>query len=330
MMLMKNIIYCCFIFCAALFSQNISSNKIKQDTDNTEYFEMLDKVFNKISANYVDSINSSEIIVSGIKGLFSPLDPYSKFLTGRGKENLDILRTGKYGGVGIKIGLVKDTLTVISVYEESPAYSEGIFPADQILKIDSTSTEKLSVRDASSLIKGEMGTKVTFHLYRPSAKSKFSIDLMRAQIKVKHLPYFGIDDNGVGYIRLTKFSKNSSKDFKTALNVMNNNKRIYGSNTKNNISAGKGLLLQLSNPAIIEEVKLESIEFLDEYSEIIPLNIFELDSASVDKEFDVFTDLPSESIFLSKDRDTRGNIRYLNIWYNAGLLEFVLSGIILS
>ena len=67
------------------------------------YLKMLEEVFNKVSESYVDSVNESEIIKSGIKGMMKPLDPYTRFLSGSSKDRLDMLRTGKYGGVGIKI-----------------------------------------------------------------------------------------------------------------------------------------------------------------------------------------------------------------------------------
>jgi len=186
-----------------------------QSTD--DYLKIYKRALELLISNYVDSINESEIILSGIKGLMNPLDPYTKLLTDQSKENYDHLRRGKYGGVGIQIGLRRDTLTVLSTFENSPAYSEGISVGDNIMMIDSTSTEGLTLKEASKLIKGEIDSTVVLHIYRSSSKQKIKFELSRSNIPIKNVPYWGVDDNGIGYIRITKFSKNSDKDFKLAL-----------------------------------------------------------------------------------------------------------------
>ena len=116
--------------------------------DSNQYIELFNDSYNKLKINFVDSINESEMIKSGIKGMLKNLDPYTKLLEGSSKESFDILRKGKYGGIGIRIGLVRDTLTVLAPMEDSPAYTEGINSGDQIFKIDSTLTFGLNTKAA--------------------------------------------------------------------------------------------------------------------------------------------------------------------------------------
>ena len=187
------------------------------DQDTKEYLKMLENAFYRVRESYVDSINESEIIKSGIKGMMKPLDPYTKFLSGSSKDRLDMLRTGKYGGVGIQIGLRRDTLTILNPFEDSPAYTEGMQSGDQIIMIDSLSTKGMTLKDASGLIKGELGSIVILTVYRPSTKKKISFELKRANIIIKHVPYWGVDEKGIGYVRITKFSKNSARDFSKAI-----------------------------------------------------------------------------------------------------------------
>ncbi|MAZ60713.1 MAG: hypothetical protein CMG50_00865 [Candidatus Marinimicrobia bacterium] len=120
------------------------------------------------------------MIKSGIKGMMKNLDPYTKLLEDNSLESFDILRKGKYGGVGIQIGLRRDTLTVLAPMEDSPAYSEGIIAGDKIMKIDSTFTKGLNVSDASKIIKGEVGSAVVLGIYRPSTKEKIDFELKRS------------------------------------------------------------------------------------------------------------------------------------------------------
>ena len=201
----------------SLPSKKTNKLEFSNDQNTQDYLDMLETAFYRVRESYVDSVNESEIIKAGIKGMMKPLDPYTRFLSGSSKDRLDMLRTGKYGGVGIQIGLRRDTLTVLTPFEDSPAYTEGIHSGDQILMIDSVKTKGMTLSDASKLIKGELGTVVELTIYRPSARSRITFELTRSDIIIKHVPYWGVDENGVGYIRLTKFSKNTAKDFGTAL-----------------------------------------------------------------------------------------------------------------
>ena len=212
--------------------KKVNKNKYKNkkeisfnnDEDTDEYIKMFVNALNKLKIHYVDSVNESESIKSGIKGLMKNLDPYTKLLEGSSKESYDVLRKGKYGGVGMQLGLRRDTLTVLAPLEDSPAYSEGIYSGDQILMIDSTSTLGMTTKEAAEIIKGDLGTMVTLRILRPSSKKMINFDLERSNIRVKHVPYWGIDKDNIGYIRLTKFSKNAAKDFRLALEELNKNK----------------------------------------------------------------------------------------------------------
>jgi len=209
------------VYLVVLLSILLSKDKKELEFNNNEnyedYIKLFESSFNKLKVNFVDSVNESEMIKSGIKGMMKNLDPYTKLLEDNSLESFDILRKGKYGGVGIQIGLRRDTLTVLAPMEDSPAYSEGIIAGDKIMKIDSTFTKGLNVSDASKIIKGEVGSTVVLGIYRPSTKEKIDFELKRSSIVVKHVPYWGVDKNNIGYIRITRFSRNASKDFKKGL-----------------------------------------------------------------------------------------------------------------
>jgi carboxyl-terminal processing protease len=205
------------IVLSLLLSKDKKEIKFNNNENYEDYIELFESSFNKLKVNFVDSVNESEMIKAGIKGMMKNLDPYTKLLEDNSLESFDILRKGKYGGVGIQIGLRRDTLTVLSPMEDSPAYSEGIIAGDKIMKVDSTFTKGLNVSDASNLIKGEVGSSVILGIYRPSTKEEIDFELTRSNIVVKHVPYWGVDKNNVGYIRITRFSRNASKDFKKGL-----------------------------------------------------------------------------------------------------------------
>jgi len=212
-----------------------------------DYKDMFERTFNYVNKGYVDSVDHSELLISGIKGMLKPLDPYTKVVIGSSKERLDMLTKGKYGGVGIRINSLRDTLTVLSPMEDSPAYTEGIRSGDQIIKIDSVNAIGMTTREASKIIKGELGSEVVLHIRRPGYNKKYAFNLIRSNIAVKDVPYWNIDNNDIGYIRITRFSRNTYEDFLKALeeidsedfNDRNNNGRWdksenYRDNNNNN------------------------------------------------------------------------------------------------
>jgi len=196
--------------------QNLSNNNLSQK-EIDEYMDLYERSFEKILEKYADNANPIDLIKDGIKGMMYNLDPYTLLLEGSSKDSYDLLRKGKYGGVGFSIGVRKRVLTVLSVMEDSPAYTEGILVGDQISMIDSTSTKGFTVKEAVKLIKGDVGSSVVLSIFRSSTKEKFDFELTRDNIVVKHVPYWHIDDEGIGYIKVNRFSKNVSNDFKMSL-----------------------------------------------------------------------------------------------------------------
>tara|TARA_Y100000588_G_scaffold389750_1_gene493358 strand:+ start:653 stop:3103 length:2451 start_codon:yes stop_codon:yes gene_type:complete len=241
---MIKLLHCCFLVLSILLSNSllaqdklnskkvpskkilktdIKQTKNLKDEDSDDYLELFDEVFSILKRSYVDSISNSEVILSGIRGMMSPLDPHTKILMGKSKDNYEVLARGKYGGVGMKISEVRDTIIIVQVFEDSPSYFEGLMAGDMILKIDSTSTIGLGRSGTVKLLKGEVDTPVTVQIFRKPGKIKKEFTLRRSNIQVKNIPYWGLSDDKIGYIKLTRFSKNTSKDFKEALIDMSEN-----------------------------------------------------------------------------------------------------------
>ena len=226
-----------------------SSNEGKEDLD--QYFDLYNQIFETFTSNYVDTLDKTKLIKGSLDATFNSVDPYTKLYIGSSKDNLEILTKGKYGGIGMQIGLVKDTLTVIACYEDSPSYFEGIQSGDQILMVDTISTIGLSSSESSKIIRGELGTKVDLTIRRPYLDENIIFTLERANIVVKDVPYWDVDSKGVGYIRIKKFSKNTAKDFRTALNEILSDSTCKGlvidlrSNTGGLLSNALNILDQL-------------------------------------------------------------------------------------
>ena len=207
-----------------LFSSTIKSN----ESDLDEYFDLYQKIFETFTNNYVDTLDKTELIKLSFDGMFKKVDPYTKLYIGSSKDRLEIMTKGKYGGIGMQIGLIQDTLTVLMPYEDSPSYSEGIQAGDQILMIDTISTIGLTSSESSELIRGELDSKLKLKIRRPSTKKEMNFELTRSNIIVKDVPFWEVNNDGVGYIRIKKFSKNTAKDFRLGLKEILKNPNTKG------------------------------------------------------------------------------------------------------
>ncbi|MCK4446223.1 MAG: S41 family peptidase, partial [Candidatus Marinimicrobia bacterium] len=189
---------------------------------------LYNEVYKQIYTNYVDPIKVEEFTEISIKNMVKELDPYTVFLTAEEREPLDMLTKGEYGGIGLRISTRMDTLTVISPMEGSPAKRAGIFPGDQILKVDSISTIGLSLNKTAKMIRGKVRTKVKLTIRRPGIPGECVYALTREKIKVVDVTYSGLLQDDVGYIRLSGFSKGASDEVRQAITKLSKD----GSNLK--------------------------------------------------------------------------------------------------
>ena len=193
------------------------SNIYKQIRDSQA---TINSVYRHLITHYVDDIDLEKFTKLSIDNMLSDLDPYTVYLIKDQRSNLDMLTKGKYGGVGIQIGKRDKRLTVISPMDNSPAKRAGIVSGDIIVKIDDQITDDMSMDDAAKLIRGQKGSSVTLTIERFGYDEWTDYDLIRESIKVKDVSYAGMLNETTGYIRLVRFSKNSSSEMETALSKL--------------------------------------------------------------------------------------------------------------
>ena len=178
---------------------------------------LINDVYRNLILNYVDDIDLDAFTKMSINNMLYDLDPYTVYLEKEERSGIEMLTKGKYGGVGIQIGKREKVLTVISPMENSPAKRAGIISGDKIIKIDDKETEGLSMDDAAKLIRGKKGSNVVLSIQRVGESDLVEYNLTRENIKVKDISFSGMLDDQTGYIRLTRFSRNSDKEMKKAL-----------------------------------------------------------------------------------------------------------------
>lgn len=181
----------------------------------------------KINARYVDDIDVQKLVYSGIRGMLGTLDPFSEFLEKTDYDNLMEMTSGKYSGLGMTIFLKDNWVTVMSPMEGTPAYRMGLRSGDRITKIDGQSTNGMTTQEASKLMRGEAGTKVSLTIQREGAAEPLEYTIERAVITIKTVPFAGvIDDKGrrIGYIRLSRFGEDADAELDVAMKNMANEK----------------------------------------------------------------------------------------------------------
>jgi carboxyl-terminal processing protease len=192
---------------------------IPEDEKSTLYsnIKLMDNVAWWINSKYVDSVDVKQMIRSGIEGMIQTLDPFSDLQDATQHDRLMEQTEGKYEGLGMTISEREGSITVISPIEGTPAYRMGIRAGDQIVKIDGKSTQGMSTEDASRLMRGERGTSVVLTIKREGVPELLEYKIERAIIELKNVPYYGVMDDGIGYVRFVKFSKDSGKELKDAI-----------------------------------------------------------------------------------------------------------------
>ncbi|MGB2804870.1 MAG: S41 family peptidase [Candidatus Zixiibacteriota bacterium] len=186
------------------------------------YIKLLDNVAFYINQKYVDSIDVKEMTYSGIRGMIETLDPFSTLQDVQAHDQLMEMTEGKYEGLGMTIAKRGDFITIISPIEGTPAYRMGLRAGDQVIQIDDESTEGMSTEDASKLMRGERGTTVVLTIKREGVNEPLEYEVERALIELTSVPYHGVMNGGIGYVRLSKFSKESGKELREAVEDLKN------------------------------------------------------------------------------------------------------------
>jgi carboxyl-terminal processing protease len=191
--------------------------------------ELFMQVLERVRQDYVDGdkVSYDELMRAAMKGMIGTLDPHSEFMEPTKYTELKNETEGAFGGVGILVGMRDNLLTVISPTEDSPAYHAGIQAGDKIVKIEGKSTEKTTLPEAVTELRGEPGTDVTITILRPSTKEEKDYTLTRSIIKVDTVKdingrrEFPIGSDHIGYVRINQFGEHTTSEFRDALEKLN-------------------------------------------------------------------------------------------------------------
>ena len=190
------VIVFCFVFINRVYC--------KSDSAYDEIRKIVD-VLEIIDTKYVEEVDNKDLIINAIKGMVKSLDIYSRYMTEKEYKSVKSGLKGSFGGVGLRLNMQNNELTVIAPMIGTPAYKAGILPGDKIIRIDEKDTKEMSSEKAIELMRGNPGTNVLLTIYRPSTKKELEFNLKRKKIKIEIISKKILEKN-IGYIRLTEFN----------------------------------------------------------------------------------------------------------------------------
>jgi carboxyl-terminal processing protease len=205
-----------------------SGSSTKDANDRYENLELFQKVLHFVETNYVDdNIKTKDLVYGALKGMMETLDPHSNFLPPDVWKDMKIDTSGKFGGLGIEIGMKDSILTIIAPIEDTPAWKAGLKPNDRIVKIDGESTKGMNLVEAVNKMRGKKGTDVSLSVYREGWDKIRDISVTRDIIKIQSVKSEMLEP-GFGYVRLTSFNESAAADMKKAIDGLQKKGKLKG------------------------------------------------------------------------------------------------------
>lgn len=190
------------------------------------YFEIVKNLdifatlYKEVNAYYVDEINPSELMKTGINAMLNSLDPYTDYIAEDDIEDYRTITTGEYGGIGAVVDKKNGISTIILPYEGYPADRAGLKAGDQILKINGINIENKASDEISKLLKGQSNSDIVLTIRRHNKEELFEVTLNRERISIKNVPYYGMVSEDIGYIKLTDFTTEAGSEVRNAVNEL--------------------------------------------------------------------------------------------------------------
>lgn len=172
--------------------------------------EITDQIYEHLEKYYVDDINVGALSKNAIDAMLKDLDPYTVYYHESNIEDYRLMTTGQYGGIGALIRKVGDHVCISEPYEGNPAMKAGLLAGDKILAVDGKDMTNKNSDDVSTALKGPKGTTLEVKVERNGEEKVFKFE--RDEIKLPDVPYYGMIDENVGYIKLSSFTRTASQE----------------------------------------------------------------------------------------------------------------------
>lgn len=192
----------------------------KSDQKNFEISKNLDIFYTlvrELNLFYVDEVKPDKLIKTGIDDMLETLDPYTVYIPESEMDDFKFMTTGEYAGIGAMISKRGNTIIVAEPYEGFPAQKSGLRAGDVFVEVDGKPVDKMVVSDVSEILKGPAKKIVKVKMLRPGEKKPFTLDIVREEIQIDPVTYYGMLDNKTGYVRLSSFTDGCAESVRSAV-----------------------------------------------------------------------------------------------------------------
>lgn len=179
--------------------------------------DIFGRVYREITLNYVDEVDPEKFMESGINGMLSTLDPYTNFINASEGDEVELITTGRYGGIGITVGLREGFVTILTLMEGYSAQRQGLQPGDRMIAIDGKDVTGTKPDGIRSMTRGEPGTEVRVRVEREGELKPLDFTLVREEIQLKNITYANFVRKGVAYVRLERFTRGAGDELLLAI-----------------------------------------------------------------------------------------------------------------
>jgi carboxyl-terminal processing protease len=183
----------------------------------TRSLDVFSSLFKEVNANYVDDVNPNKLMRVGIDAMLNSLDPYTNYISEDEVEDYRTLHTGEYGGIGAMTTAFGRRTVVTMVYKGFPAFENGLKIGDEVVLVNGLPIGRLNDDEIKQVMSGQEGTPIKLSVKRFGVDKLVELEFRRQTIKRSNVPYFGMVGKDVGYIQLTEFTREASREVKTAL-----------------------------------------------------------------------------------------------------------------
>ena len=224
----KNLIAITIIIIFNLIFLPFQNNANSQNLDKLyEKIDLFSEVLEKISNEYVDEIEQSEVMDSAINGVLQSLDPYSSYMNPEIFKEMQEETSGEFGGLGIEVSMEAGVVKVITPIDDTPASRAGVKAGDYIVRINNEQVQGKTLMEAVNLMRGPIGTFIEITVRRKGLRKAKKFKIKREIIEIKSVTSKLIE-NKIGYLRLRSFNENSDIQLKKGISKLEKEKNLSG------------------------------------------------------------------------------------------------------
>lgn len=216
------------IFLFLFGTLSLTAQEKNNDFEIIKNLDIFTEIYKQLDIHYVDPVVPGQLMKTGIDSMLGTLDPFTNFIPESDIEDFNLMTTGQYGGIGALIHKKDDYVVISEPYEGFPADKSGLKAGDKILEVDGQSAKGKNTDEVSKILKGEPGTTIKLLIEREGTQNPFVVDVKRENVKIDNIPYYGMLDNGVGYIKLSGFTQDAAREVKKAYTELKEKNEMKG------------------------------------------------------------------------------------------------------